>query len=52
MTQPLNQNKMKGLISLMILFMCLVTIMPMVFLFCEHMINGRDSNLQQLLDNL
>lgn len=43
---------MKGFINAILLFICLFTFIPFVILIFEHLISGRDSILQKMLDSM
>lgn len=43
---------MKGIMSIVILLMALFMVIPMFLLIFEHMLEGKDSILQKLLNNI
>lgn len=43
---------MRGIMSIVILLMALFMVIPMFLLIFEHMLEGRDSILQKLLNNI
>lgn len=43
---------MKGITALIVLLFCLFTFIPLIFLLCDMIVNGRGSLLNSLIDTL